>query len=209
MKLETLALYGYLFMATPIAPSQLTFSEYLVYDDGTDNCYELVDGELVMVPLPTAEHSDLVDLIRDIFREQVRLKGYPWLVKSDVGVYTGINPLSRKDRSRTPDICVLTQAQWAFLKANQKSPAVLKTPPVLVVEIVSQGSRTTDYESKRTEYESAKVPEYWIVDLIEQRVTVLTLFEGSYQQQVFTGSDRIATTNFPELELSVEQVLSV
>jgi Uma2 family endonuclease len=126
-----------------------------------------------------------------------------------IGVYTGINPLSRKDHSRTPDICVLTQAQWASLKTNQKSPAVLKTPPVLVIEIVSPSSRTTDYESKRFEYESAKVPEYWIVDLIEQRVTVLTLVEGSYTEQVFTEGDRINSTTFPELELAVERILAV
>lgn len=29
-------------------PVKLTFEEYLAYDDGTDNRYELVDGELVM-----------------------------------------------------------------------------------------------------------------------------------------------------------------
>jgi Uma2 family endonuclease len=29
---------------------KLTFEEYLDYDDGTDNRYELVDGELVALP---------------------------------------------------------------------------------------------------------------------------------------------------------------
>jgi Uma2 family endonuclease len=28
----------------------LTFDEYLAYEDGTDTCYELVDGELVAMP---------------------------------------------------------------------------------------------------------------------------------------------------------------
>jgi Uma2 family endonuclease len=209
MKLETIALYGYLFMATPIAPSQLTFSEYLVYDDGTDNRYELVDGELVMVPLPTAEHGDTIDELLHLFRAYIDSHNLPWKATDKAGVYTGINPLSRRERSRTPDLCVMTLAQWESLKADKKSSAVLKTPPVLVVEIVSPSSRTTDYESKRTEYESVKVPEYWIVDLIEQKVTVLTLVEGTYQEQVFTGCDRINSTTFLALELTVEKVLSV
>jgi Uma2 family endonuclease len=196
-------------MTTPTTPRQLTFEEYLVYDDGTDNRYELVDGELIMVPLPTPDHSDLIDLLRDTFREQIRLKRHPWLVKGDVGVYTGVNPQTLRDRSRTPDLCIPTETQWAELKADKKAAAVLKTPPLLVVEIVSPSSRTTDYESKRTEYESAEVSEYWIVDLIQQKVTVLTLVDTGYQEQVFTGGARISSTTFPELDLTVERILAV
>jgi len=196
-------------MATPVAPKKLTFSEYLTYDDGTDNRYELVDGELVMVPLPTPDHSDLIDLLRSTFQKLILVKGHPWLVKGDVGVYTGVNPQTGRDRSRTPDLCVPTESQWAEVKANKKAAAVLRTPPLLVVEIVSPSSRTTDYQSKRSEYESAKIPEYWIVDLIQQKVTVLTLVEGSYTEQVFTGGDRISSIIFPELDLSVERILAV
>lgn len=192
-------------MATPIAPSHLTFEEYLVFDDGTDNRYELVDGELVMVPLPTPDHSDAIDLLRDIFKEQIRLEGYPWLVKGDVGVYTGINPQTGKERSRTPDLCVLTTTQWSQLKAEKKSAAVLKSPPLLVVEVVSPGSKTTDYESKKVEYESIKVPEYWIIDLLQQKITVLTLVEGNYLERVFARNESIDSKTFPELQLKVEQ----
>jgi|GEM_PF-2287393 len=31
-------------------PVKLTFEQYLEYDDGTENLYELYDGELVKVP---------------------------------------------------------------------------------------------------------------------------------------------------------------
>ena len=71
---------------------KLTFEEYLTYDDGTDNRYELVDGELVMVPLPTGEHSDAIDLLSDIFKAEITKQQQPWIVKRDVGVYVGINP---------------------------------------------------------------------------------------------------------------------
>jgi Uma2 family endonuclease len=46
---------------TQIQVKKLTFEEYLTYDDNdTDNFYESVDGELVMVPLPTRDHSDVL-----------------------------------------------------------------------------------------------------------------------------------------------------
>src|SRR5919199_415712 len=131
---------------TPL--KNLTFEEYLTYDDGTDNRYELVDGELVMVPLPTAEHSDVIDLLCDAFREQIHLQNQPWKVKRDAGVYIGKNPDTGKERSRTPDVCVMTAAQWAELKEDKRAAAVLRTPPLLVVEVVSPGSKKIDYESK-------------------------------------------------------------
>jgi Uma2 family endonuclease len=40
---------------------RLTFEEYLAYDDGTDNRYELVNGDLVLMPPPTGQHADIVD----------------------------------------------------------------------------------------------------------------------------------------------------
>jgi Uma2 family endonuclease len=41
------------------APAEkfMTFEEYLFYDDGTDNRYELVDGELVQMTLPTVKRT--------------------------------------------------------------------------------------------------------------------------------------------------------
>ncbi|HEY9710557.1 MAG TPA: Uma2 family endonuclease, partial [Oculatellaceae cyanobacterium] len=158
---------------TPV--KNLTFEQYLTYDDGTDNRYELVDGELVMVPLPTADHSDAIDLLYDAFRAQIRSSSEPWKVKRDVGVYIGKNPDTGKERSRTPDVCVMTAAQWAELKEVKRAAAVLRTAPLLVVEVVSPGSKKIDYESKQSEYEAIKIPEYWIVDLRKPQVSVLLL----------------------------------
>jgi Uma2 family endonuclease len=191
---------------TPV--KNLTFEQYLTYDDGTDNRYELVDGELVMVPLPTADHSDVIDLLCDAFREQIRLQGQPWKVKRDVGVYISKNPVTGKDYSRTPDVCVMIAAQWDELKADKRSAAILRTPPLLVVEVVSPGSKKIDYESKQSEYEAIKIPEYWIVDLRKSQVSVLLLADGHYESTVFTGNQQIISRTFPELTMTASQVLS-
>lgn len=190
-------------------PIKLTFEEYLNYDDGTDNRYELVDGELVMVPLPSAEHSDVIDLLRDNFRAQIRLSAQPWIVKTDVGVWTGTNPDTGKDRSRTPDACVVTHQQWAALKRDNTSSAVLKTSPLLVVEVVSPGTHKSDYQTKRQEYQKIQIAEYWIVDPQIQQVTVLKLVDGEYQATVFTGNQAIVSDVFPQLELTAAQVFDL
>ncbi len=191
---------------TPV--KNLTFEQYLTYDDATDNRYELVDGELVMVPLPTPDHGDTIDFLLEAFREQIRRSGSPWKATDKAGVYTGKNPVTGKDYSRTPDVCVMTTAQWNELKVDKKSAAVLRTPPLFVVEVVSPGSKKIDYESKQSEYQAIKILEYWIVDLRKSQISVLLLTAGRYETTVFSGSDRIISRIFPELTLTASQVLS-
>ena len=187
----------------------LTFEEYLTYDDGTDNRYELVDGELVMVPLPTADHSDVIDLLSKSFSLEIEKLGHPWIVKRDVGTYVGTKKETGKERSRTPDLCVITSEQWNEVKANKKAAAVLKTPPLLIVEVVSPGDKRTDYKQKESEYKKAGVREYWIIDLLKSKITVLSLVNGDYQKTEFTNNQLIISGIFPELSLSTQKVLSV
>ena len=54
--------------------------------------------------------------------------------------------------------------------------------PDLVVEVVSEDSKSQarDYDDKRRDYATAAIPEYWIVDPLEQRITVLVLAGEDY-----------------------------
>jgi Uma2 family endonuclease len=55
--------------------------------------------------------------------------------------------------------------------------------PDIAVEIVSPDSIQRDYELKRQKYEQAGVPEYWIIDEIEETITLLRLgTEGKYRE---------------------------
>jgi Uma2 family endonuclease len=50
-----LKLYG----RSTTVTKKLTLEEYLAYDDGTDNRYELVDGELMEIP-PETKRNNLI-----------------------------------------------------------------------------------------------------------------------------------------------------
>ncbi|MFN6567822.1 Uma2 family endonuclease [Dendronalium sp. ChiSLP03b] len=190
-------------------PVQLSFEEYLTYDDGTDNRYELIDGKLVIIPLPTGDRSDVIDFLSDTFRAEISKQGQTWIVKRDAGVYIGINLTNGKDRSRTPDLCVVTQAQWAKVKADKTRAAVLRDAPLLVVEIVSPSSKKIDYQTKEQEYKTIGIPEYWIVDFQKSQITILLLKEGEYERREFFGTERIVSLTFPELILTPQQILTV
>lgn len=178
----------------------LTFEEYLAYDDGTGTRYELVDGVLVPMNPPRAMHIKIARLLYAAFTQAIADR--PWVVSWDYGVRTNIK------HARLPDLTVLTADQEADLIASG-SEAVLEEAPILAVEIVSPSTSSEDYRQKRSEYAVRGVAEYWIVDPIKQRVTVLTLVEGLYEEQMFEGEQRITSEQLPQFNLSANQVLGL
>ncbi|BCL38623.1 hypothetical protein NSMS1_50700 [Nostoc sp. MS1] len=82
-----------------------------------------------------------------------------------------------------------------------------ESPPLLVVEVVSESTKIVDYRAKRVEYNVLNIPEYWIVDLLSNKMTVFTLIEELYEPVEFVGTEFIQSPTFPELKLTVEQVL--
>jgi Uma2 family endonuclease len=75
--------------------------------------------------------------------------------------------------------------------------------------VVSPSTATADYRAKRTEYAVLNIPEYWIVDPIQSCVTVCTLRDGAYDDQIFQGNEQISSSTFTGLNLTAAQVLGV
>lgn len=176
--------------------TKFTFDEYLTYNDGTDNRYELEDGELILMNLPTFYHAFIISFLTYHLETEIKRLNLPWLTLQGIGVRTSIN------RSRIPDISVVNRE-----KITQRNLSAVIESAIIAVEIVSPESKTRDYRFKRSEYSVVGIPEYWIVDPTEQKVTILTLVEGFYEQVEFRGNDKIISQIFPELGLTVEQVL--
>ena len=81
-------------------------------------------------------------------------------------------------------------------------------PPALVVEVVSPQQENRDYRHRRTEYAGRHIPEYWIVDPIAQKFTVLTWGDGLYEDQIYQGDGSIKSPLFPDLGLTAAHVLT-
>ncbi|HEY9863541.1 MAG TPA: Uma2 family endonuclease [Candidatus Obscuribacterales bacterium] len=183
-------------------PVKLTFEEYLTYNDGTDNRYELEDGVLIPMTPASPIHSDIVELLYDTFKAEVKRLGLDLKVKQgDVGIRT------RLSRSRQPDIAIIQGEDWRRLRQFKKS-AILEVPALLVVEVVSPGedNENRDYVKKMTEYAEFGISEYWIIDPLTEQVIVNFLMNGNYQNNIFIGQQRIISQLFPDLNLTVEQI---
>ena len=62
-----------------VATQRLTFAEYLDYDDGTDNRYELVRGELVTMTPPSWCHFLIADYLVTIFKQEIAGQQTAWI----------------------------------------------------------------------------------------------------------------------------------
>ena len=80
-------------------------------------------------------------------------------------------------------------------------------PRLLVVEVVSPNQENRDYRYKRSEYAARGIAEYWIVDPIQQKLTVLEWVEGFYEEQLFSGAQVISSPLFPDMKLTMTKVL--
>ncbi|HEY9879129.1 MAG TPA: Uma2 family endonuclease [Leptolyngbyaceae cyanobacterium] len=189
-----------------IATQHLTLAEYLAYDDGSDGCYELVNGELVPMGLGTGRHGSILKRLERAFDDEIARTQQPWIaLAGTLGLQSPRG--DRWDTVRIPDVSVLTLEQWATLQEREAVIRLNEPPPLLVVEVVSESTKSTDHRAKRAEYSVLDIPEYWIVDPLIGKVTICTLLEGWYEAAEYQGNSVVESPILPGLQLTVEKIL--
>lgn len=193
----------------------LTFEEFLDFDDGTYNIYELVAGKVVPMSEPSGRHESIRTFILIEFGFEIRHR------KLNLEPHSNILCKLDKRDGRRPDLIVMDKDRWA---AATQIEAALFVPPEMAVEIVSTNWEE-DYQKKAAWYAAFGVGEYWIVDplaLLDRypnrrnpniqvptvSVGVLNAETREYRWKEFTGSDQIESALFQSLQLTVEQVMT-
>ena len=190
-------------MTPAVAPRVMTMDEYLAHDEGTDTRYELVNGELVEMPVESQMNALIA---RFLLLELLKHFSMEMLAYKD----TEIEVAGRRAKSRLPDLMVHSEESHAAL-VGAKRAILLRDmpPPALVIEVVSPGqeNRDRDYRHKRTEYAARGIEEYWIIDPETQQITVCLWVNGQYEDTVYTGETQLKSTIVSEFNLSVVQIL--
>ena len=194
---------------------KLTFEEYLNYSDKTNNRYELIDGELIALP-PESEPNNFIANYLFFYLASSRLVPLRLIKTHNCEVQVAVLR-SGDTANRYPDLIIL-EPEHIPLTATSLTITFDMLPPRLVVEVVSPGrvGRDRDYDPlrglrqrKRAQYAARGIAEYWVIDPIEQVVTVLRLEDGQYVEVgVFRDAEAIVSPMFPQLSLTVQQILS-
>lgn len=192
---------------------ELDFDQFLAQcpEDGR---YELVDGKMVKI-LATRIHYDVAGLIMDSMKDEVKRLNLNYVVNDVAAVLT--TNKKGKEQGRHPDVSVINRDLWRSDRLDHRG---IREPIQLAVEVVSTNWED-DYIDKLDEYERLGIPEYWIVDYLaigsrnylgEPKLPSVLIFtldaEGKYQMTRFQNSDRLISATFPELNLTVEQIMA-
>lgn len=174
-----------------------TEDEYL--DISTNHLVEFTDGLVKVLPMPTPFHQAVSKRLLIALDEFVRVHKLGEVFHCPVPLWTGVT------RYREPDLLFVSTAH---LSKTWKRDRKLNQAD-LVVEILSEGvkNRRRDLIQKKTEYANAGIPEYWIVDPQESRVTVLKLRQSKYVTLGHFGlDDEIRSALLPNFRLPVRDL---
>lgn len=156
---------------------------------------ELVDGIVIVTPRPAvAPHI----LATAHLTQYLQTQGGALALPEPGVVITDATPAT----VRVPDLVVAAPDHESSDDARFQVGELL-----LVVEIVSPGSRRTDYVAKRYDYEQARIPYYWIVDPAERRMTCLKLADGHYRELPVGSHDRVTVPEPFKIDFSWDELL--
>ena len=136
---------------------KISYEEFLD-QYGEEGAYaEWVDGDVIMAPPVSERHQDIGRFILNIlsFYVESRVPGK---------VFYAPYQMRLEFSSREPDVFFVAASHLDRVKDNY-----LDGPADMVVEIISKESQNRDRGDKFFEYESAGIPEYWLIDPIRNQ----------------------------------------
>lgn len=170
--------------------------QYLTLTNQTNRLIEFTDGVIEVLPMPTKYHQAIS---RVLF---LALLAVMQRIGGDV-FYAPLRVQVRPGKFREPDLLLVLD------KGDPRAQDAYWTGADLVVEIVSPDKPQRDTEEKPVDYADAGIPEYWIVNPLQDSITVLALDGEAYSEHgVFRRGERATSRLLAGFSISVDAVLS-
>jgi len=181
---------------------RVSYEEYLKMTEDSENRYEYIDGEIILLASPLYPHQKAV---REIFGEFItwfRNKDCePLAAPFDVILHRLRN--SEKINSVQPDIIVICD------KDKIDEQGKYKGTPTLVVEVLSESTRSRDLVQKLDLYMESGIQEYWVVNTQSQEMYIYTFANNKLADILtFKGEESAQSVIFPGLKIKLPQVFT-
>ncbi|MBU1487598.1 Uma2 family endonuclease [bacterium] len=175
---------------------KFTYKDYQSLPASFDKQYEILGGDLVMVPAPVPYHQRVSRNLEFLLWDFVK--------KNELGeiFYAPIDVLLGNETIVQPDICFITKKRLSIIKKK-----LIKGAPDLVVEVFSPGTARIDTGIKETLYARHKVKEYWKVDPEAETIETLKLGEAGYVRLGLYGrEDLLGSPLFSNLKIALSEI---
>jgi Uma2 family endonuclease len=172
-----------------------TEEQYLLLSDQTNRLLEYTDGYIEVLPMPTDKHQAISRrFFFALFAFVQRLGGTVFYAPLRVQVRSGT--------FREPDLLVLLDEH------DPRRQNAFWLGADLVVEIVSPDHPERDTEEKPVDYAAAGILEYWIVNPLEDTISVLVLEGDAYAEYgIFRRREYAVSKLLDGFTVSVDELL--
>ncbi len=173
-----------------------TEEQYLLLSNQTNRLLEYTDGYIEVLPMPTDKHQAISRLLfLALFAFVQRFGGTVFYAPLRVQVRAG--------KFREPDLLVLLDAN------DPRRQEAFWLGADLVVEIVSPDNPQRDIEEKPLDYAATGIPEYWIVNPLNNTISVFVLDGENYVEHgVFQRGEHATSKLLDGFTISVDEVLN-
>jgi Uma2 family endonuclease len=154
---------------------------------------ELLEGEIITVSPEKPIHSSRIDTVADYLRDILHKKAK----------VREAHPITLDNSEPEPDIAVVR-----FDDNNYSDRHPYPQDIYWLIE-VSNRTLTKDLEEKAVIYALNGISEYWVIDLVNNKLWILTQPQAnSYlnKQEITTGN--IRPLAFPQIDINVKKLLS-
>lgn len=181
---------------------RFSYEDYKSLPESMEKRYELLDGEIKMVPAPTTKHQFVSRNVEFMLHGFVREHGLGYILDAPVDVVLG----DGDDREVTqPDIIFVERKREAIIAETE-----IQGAPDLVVEVLSPGTEARDRGYKKQLYGRYGVREYWIVDPDAETVEVFQTVATSFDLVLRCGiGDKLSSPLFQGLIIELGEVFRV
>ncbi len=165
-------------------------------DNGRHERYELYDGEVVMVPMPFPRHQRVARHIGDVLGEYERATGG---LVFDVP----IDIVLSEHNALQPDVVFFRKERRHLIDMMKATPY----PPDLAVEVLSRSTEVRDRGRKMQLLARFGVPEYWIVDPVQNTLEVYALRGVEYDLAgVYDHTQHVISPTLPGLSFAAGRI---
>jgi len=181
-------------MAEPEVEIKFTYQDYLQMPG--DKRYELIGGELYMVPSPDFAHQRILRDLGFLLWEFVK--------EHNLGVvlYAPFDVVLSEEDVVQPDILFVSKSRSEIITEKNIHGA-----PDLVIEILSETTAEWDRTIKKKLYAKYGVREYWLVDPKAKSIEVMVLGKRGFEtMQVYPQGTSLISPLLPGLAISIKEI---
>lgn len=186
---------------TKVARPQVrfTYDDYKSLPESETKRYELLGGELVLVPSPSTYQQRISRRLEFILQTFVEERGMGEVFHAPLDVVLGEG---QECEVVQPDIFFISKERFQIIAEEE-----IRGAPDLVIEITSPATADRDRHYKKTLYARHGVREYWIVDPGAKTVEVYSLGEKGFELvKTYKADEVLKSPLLPGLAVDLKEV---